>query len=398
MSGPRITLVGEQIVEDQLRAAVPELNGELRRWPGSVEELYVRRQLGDLLEGAPDVIAFGPGLDAESVLEIAADLDRSHPNVEVLVLAEPSPQLWERAARAGIREVVSPSGDPLELAAAVRRTISTIEARRDQRAEGRGGDGHGIGSLVVIRSPKGGSGKTMVASNVAAALAHQHPGEVVVVDLDLQFGDLSTALGVEPQYTIADATATGDLTPAALKALLTTHRSSLYVLCAPPRPDEAGVITGDDVAAVLQLLRAAFRFVVVDTAAGTDERVEAALAAASDVVHVCSMDVSSVRAIRKDLDAIEACGGSSARPHLVLNRADSRVALEVADIEATVGRRVDVHVSSSRLVPLHMNCGEPVVEAEPSSNIAKQLREVVAHLAPAVAERPAGKRTLRWRR
>jgi pilus assembly protein CpaE len=395
MSAIRITLVGEADTEDRLRLALPELNGELQRWEGSPGDLYVRRDFESLIALGSDVVAFGPELPVESALELAAELDRRQPNAELLLLAEPTPGLWERAARAGVREVVSLTADLDALRMAVRRTLATAEGRRAREPEASGAVAED-GLVIVVRSPKGGSGKTMVASNLAVSLAKRFPNEVVVVDLDLQFGDLSTALAIEPTYTIADATANVDLTPTGLKALLSTHASSVCVLCAPPRPGEASVITGEDVTAVLQLLQSAFRYVVVDTAAGTDQRVEAAIASATDVVLVCSMDVSSVRAIRKDIESTPSAVQQRIRQHVVLNRADSRVALEIGDIEATIGRRIDVHVSSSRLVPLHMNCGVPVVEAEPSSPVAKQLRELVGRLVPTPTVTP--RRALRRRR
>jgi pilus assembly protein CpaE len=395
MSTTHVMLVADAAVEAALRAAVPELNGNLHRWPHAPSDVYVGRQLQAVMATSPDVVAFGPELPTESTLELAAELDRLHPDDEVLVLAEPTPRLWEQAARAGVREVVSPMGDPDELRLAVQRTMATVDARR---AQGRSSavPEPSKNAVMIVRSPKGGSGKTMVASNVAVLLAKRHPGEVVLVDLDLQFGDMANALGVDPTYTIADATASADLTPTALKALLSTHKSGLYTLCAPTRPEDASVITGDDVTAMLELLQSAFRFVVVDTAAGTDDRTLAALAAATDVVLVCSMDVSSVRALAKDLQSARDRGDGRARHVVVLNRADSRVALEVRDIEATIGRPIDVRVGSSRVVPLHMNCGAPVVEAETSSPVTKQLHELVAVLDPTAVTRPA--RGLRIRR
>jgi pilus assembly protein CpaE len=392
-SSARILLVSATQIEERFRAALPELNGNLRRWSSSPEELYVHRQLGDLVASGAEIVAFGPELPVDSALEMAAELDRLNPEIEVMVMADPTPRVWERAARAGVREVVATTASGEELALAVRRTMATVAGRRGQAKPAQPAESLQRG-LIVVRSPKGGSGKTMVASNVAVTLAKQHPGEVVLVDLDLQFGDMSSALGIEPHYTIADATANADLTPTALKTLLSTHKSSLYALFAPPRPEEADVITGDDVAAVLTLLQAAFRYVVVDTAAGTDERVAGALTKASDVVLVCSMDVSSVRAIRKDLESLGAAALSRSRQHVVLNRADSKVALEIKDIEATIGRPVDLHIGSSRLVPLHMNCGVPVVEAEPTSSVARQLGELVQRIAPLprVAKHPRRRR------
>ena len=389
----RILLVSDADLEARVRSALPELNGNLRRWKASPQDVYVRNQLADVVAVGPDIVAFGPDLPVDSMLELAAELDRLNPEIEVVLFAPPSPELWERAARSGVRDAVLPSAGGEELAATFRRTMTMIAGRRAAERPSAAPDGSHH-ALAIVRSPKGGSGKTMVSTNLATALAKRHPGEVVLVDLDLQFGDMATALGVEPTYTIADATANAELTATGLKALLSTHKSSLYTLCAPPHPDEAGVITGDDVAAVLTLLQEAFRFVIVDTAAGTDAHVSAALHKATDIVFVCSMDVSSVRALRKDLESIDGADLSRTKQHVVLNRADSRVALDVRDIEETIGRTVDVRIPSSRLVPLHMNCGVPVTEAEPTSPVAKQLGELVNRLSPvpATASKRRGRR------
>jgi pilus assembly protein CpaE len=386
-TGARILLAGDAATEARIRLAVPELNGNLHRWEGDLAADALAE--GGLLAGAPDVIAFGPGLPLGDVLDAAARLDRQHPLVEVLIVAPPSPALWEHAARAGVREVVAPDAGVNELAGAVRRVLATAELARPHMAAA-APSAPAEGEVIVVRSAKGGSGKTMVASNLAVLLAKAHPGEVALVDLDLQFGDVGSALGLEPQYTIADATANADLNATSLKALLATHASKLHVLCAPAQWSEAHEITGDDVSAVLALLRSTFRYVVVDTPAGLDEPTLAALGAATQIVLLCSMDVSSVRALRKELDAVG--GGSLARVqrHFVLNRADSKVALDVRDVEATIGAKLDLEVPSARAVPLNMNCGIAVVEAEPSAAITKQLRQLQHRLDPAPPMKPAG--------
>jgi pilus assembly protein CpaE len=400
MTEPSIVLVADAAFESRLRAAVPSLNGNLHRWDGGSGETRLERVVDDMIASEPSIVAFGPELPLESVLLMAAEIDRQQPDVEVLVVAEPTHSLWERAARAGIREIVSPVAGDDALRAAVERTMSTVVSRglRPPRGVDAPPAGGAHRALVVVRSPKGGSGKTFVASNVAVSLARQHPGEVVVVDLDLQFGDMASALGIEPSYTIADATANIDLTPTALKALLSTHESSLYALCGPPTPEESDVITAADVDAVLALLQEAFRYVVVDTGAGFDRWTSVAMDRATDMVLVCSMDVSSVRALRKDILTLPETAEGGARRHVVLNRANSRVALELREVEAALGTAVDVQVPSARCVPLHMNCGLAVVDAEPSSAVARQVAQLVERVAPEPAvARPAG-RSLRRRR
>jgi pilus assembly protein CpaE len=393
----RILLAAGADEEARFRGAVPELNGNLDRWAGDLAD-GSPVVAAELMTSSPEVVAFGPDLPLDAVLAAASQLDRLHPLVEVLIVAEPSPSLWEQAARAGVREVVSPIAAPDQLAAALRRVMATAESARCHHAASDSGAGRtGEGELIVVRSAKGGSGKTMVASNLAVLLADAHPGEVAIVDLDLQFGDVATALGLEPQYTIADATANAELNATSLKALLATHRSKLHALCAPALWSEAYDITGDDVAAVLGLLRETFRYVVVDTPAGLDEPTLAALGIASQVVLLCSLDVSSVRALRREVEVL-ASGSFGARRHFVLNRADSKVALEVRDVEATIGARLDLAVPSARAVPLNMNCGIPVVEAEPSAAVTRQLRLLALRVDPSPARRPAGGLLRRRRR
>src|SRR5205085_10269992 len=164
---PRVLLVADAAVEDRLRAAVPELNGNLQRWSGAPSNLRTGAGLAELMATKPDVVAFGPDLPTADVFELAAALDRQHPEIEILLMADPSPRLWERAARTGIREVVSSSADDEKLRVAVQRTLATITERRGHHRSLSPPEAAALPAVVVVRSPKGGSGKTMVASNIA---------------------------------------------------------------------------------------------------------------------------------------------------------------------------------------------------------------------------------------
>jgi pilus assembly protein CpaE len=108
MSAPTIVLVADALFEQRMRGAVPSLNGNLRRWTGD-SEVRLDDAVADLIVGGTSVVAFGPELPLDSVLRMATEIDRRQPEVEVLVVAEPTSALWERAARAGVREIVSPT-------------------------------------------------------------------------------------------------------------------------------------------------------------------------------------------------------------------------------------------------------------------------------------------------
>jgi pilus assembly protein CpaE len=129
---------------------------------------------------------------------------------------------------------------------------------------------------------------------------------------------------------------------------------------------------------VVQKLAEEFAYVVIDTSAGLTEHALAMVDISTDLVLVCAMDVSSVRSLRKEVDALDALGMTQQRRHLVVNRADAKVGLDLRDVEATIGQTVDVTLPSSRVVPLSMNQGTPVVESQPRTPVAKQLTSLVA--------------------
>jgi pilus assembly protein CpaE len=148
--------------------------------------------------------------------------------------------------------------------------------------------------VIVVVSPKGGSGKTAVSSNLAVALAHRHPGRVVAVDLDVQFGDLTTALSLTAEHTLAQLARSSQIDATTVKLHLTPAADGLFVLAGASDPVDADSIGHEDVSQVLRLLAANYDYVIVDTSAGLDERTLAALETATDVLLVSSLDVSSI--------------------------------------------------------------------------------------------------------
>ena len=242
------------------------------------------------------------------------------------------------------------------------------------------------GKVIVVISPKGGSGKTAVSSNLAVALAQRHPGRVVAVDLDVQFGDLGTALSITPERTLAQLARTPQLDATTIKLFLTSYENGLYVLAGADNPLDADSVTHAHVSAVVPLLAQTFDYVVVDTPAGLDDRTLAAIECATDVLLVSSLDVTSIRSLRKALDALDQMGARAPRT-LVLNRSDAKVGLDQSDAEEALGLSISCSVPSSREVPLAMNLGIPVVVNEPKSAAAKQLQQLAQHFAPATAEK-----------
>jgi pilus assembly protein CpaE len=331
----------------------------------------------------PEVVVLGPDMGVIDALAVAIELDRRHPEVALVLVAWPSSEVWKHALEAGVRSVVPPTAPDEELAATVRRLLDRVERTRANTV----GDGRNPGEaavrqhrVITVLSPKGGVGKTTVATNLAAGLAAVHPHEVAIIDLDLQFGDVADSFLLQPAHTIADLPV-GHVDAAGLKLMLATTSSSVFALCAPDDPAAGEDVPAAAVVAAIETLGRDLPYVIVDTGAGIDAATLLAVERSTDLVFVGSLDVPSVRSVRKLLDALDRLGLTEARRHVVLNRADSKVGVSAADVVETLGMPISVGIPSSGSIPAALNSGSPVVVSGSGSPAARAFQQLVGIFA-----------------
>ncbi len=347
------------------------------------------RLFEQLLDGElPDVLLVGPHAPAPEVLTLASRLDVQTPGIAVVLMADPSPEMWQAAMRAGIRDLLPPTAEAAEIRAAVERAGQAAASRRRVLRPG-GETERYAGRVITIASPKGGVGKTTVSTNLAIGLTAAAPQSTVLVDLDVQFGDVASALGLVPEYTLPDAVhgpASEDTM--VLKTFLTQHPSGLYAVCGSENPAAGDTVSGEDVTRLLASLAREFRYVVVDTAPGLSEQTLAALDRASDVVMLTSMDVPGVRGLRKELDVLRELCMIPAGRHVVMNFADPKGGLSVRDVETTIGTGVDVVLPRSKAVPASTNQGVPILQSSRRDPMAKEMRRLVSRFAATPLMKP----------
>ena len=335
-------------------------------------------------------------------VQLARGLHQHCPTLSVVLVSSQGPELALAALRAGAHDIVDPEEDPSELG---RVLDEAAEAARSRRADAAPANATAIeeatpsaasGRVISVVSPKGGVGKTTVATNLAVGLARVAPRATVLVDLDIQFGDVASGLNLDPEYhlpSVVHGPASRD--SMVLKTFLTLHETGLYVVCAPESPAAADTVTAADVSRLLRTLAAEFTYVVVDTAPGLSEHTLAAMDESSDLVLLTSMDVPGLRGLRKELDAISALGMHSNRA-IVLNFCNARVGLTTSDIEATIGTTIDVKLPRSKAAPASANLGVPLLQSGTRDAMTKQLRKLVdsfvtttaPDLAPAKPPKP----------
>ena len=327
-----------------------------------------------------DVIIFGPDATPEHTLSLAAGLDQLHPDIVVVLAAVSTPEQTLAAMRSGIRDVIAPDAEPDQLRLALERAAFASSTRRLAAAE-EAGQPRTRGRVISVMSPKGGVGKTTVATNIAVGLARLAPMGAVIVDLDLQFGDVASGMGLEPEYTISDAvTAEASNDAMVLKAFLSRHPSGAYAMCAPLRPAEADLIKPAHITTLISQLSLEFPYVILDTSPGLGDVVLAVLELATDGVWVCGMDIPSIRGLNHGLEVLRQLDLMPPSNTIVLNFADKRSGLTVQDVEATVGLPVDILLPRSKTLPFSTNAGIPLLQDNRRDPALKGLRNLVDRL------------------
>jgi pilus assembly protein CpaE len=244
------------------------------------------------------------------------------------------------------------------------------------------------GAMITVLGPKGGTGKTVTSSNLAVALALEGKS-AVLVDLDLQFGDVGLALGLEPARTIYDlAVSGGSLDADKIDGFLAEHPSGARALLAPLRPDQAAAIGTPFLREVFEILRSRYDFLIVDTPPAFTAEVIAAVDASTHLCVVGMLDALSLKDTKIGLETLEQMGYDPKAVTLVLNRADSDVGITQADVEQVLGRTPDVLVGSDRAIPRALTKGEPIIVAEPRSKASRSYG-ILAERFLTMSVRPA---------
>ena len=253
------------------------------------------------------------------------------------------------------------------------------------------------GQVIAVFSPKGGVGRTTVAVNLAVAAATELNRKVVLVDASFQFGDVGVLLNLNPKgKSIADLLPeleTGE--PESLDTFVVTHSAGIRVLLAPPTPETAELITPAAVRKIIEKLRYEADVVIVDCAAFFNDTTLAILDMADTILTMLSLEITSIKNMRLFLEVADQLGYEKGKVRLVLNRGDSALGIRLADVEQSIGRKVnDTITSDGRSVVYALNRGVPFFlsnkDAQVSQDILRLAKAVIGERAQgASADDPA---------
>jgi pilus assembly protein CpaE len=331
--------------------------------------------------------------ESEEILAFISGAVADRPERPVVVVYEGSANGFvSRAFAAGAADLIggelSPGADGADrlgrdIAFALEKAIARGPANRVPAA---GARARTRAETIAVLGPKGGTGKTLTVCNLAAALAAAGQS-VIVVDLDLQFGDVALALGLPPDRTLYDLVRSGgSLDAEKIEDFLAEHSSGVRALLAPRRPDHAGSVTVDFVRGLLDTLREMTDYVVVDTPPGFTPEVIAAIDRSSEVCIVAMLDALSLKNTKLGLETLDLMGYDHGRIKVVLNRADSRVGVTTDDVTSLLGRAPDVRVPSHRDITRSVNEGLPIVMSGGNAEARRAFESLAAGYIDAHAE------------
>jgi pilus assembly protein CpaE len=333
------------------------------------------------------MVLLGPSYSVGTAMDEVRTLHNEDPSLIVMLVAEEvTSDLLRQAMRSGVSDVIETPLDEQKVEEAIERFAHDVLKRPKSASAGSvapaAPEADEKGRVVTVWSAKGGSGTTVVSTNLALLLNRIPDKKVVLVDADLQFGDVCLVLQLEPKFTMVNAAhELHHLDSELLESLLTEHPSGLKVLAAPLEPAFADDITTAGLMHMIEILQNNYDYIIVDTASMLDELILSLVEKSDQVLMVVDMDLPSVKNAKLALDTLRLLKFSTGAVSLVMNRSNSRSKLDNKEIEAALKISIDAAVPSDALVAASVNEGRPVVESEPKSKVAKGLETVAALVA-----------------
>ncbi|HEX9609916.1 MAG TPA: response regulator [Candidatus Limnocylindria bacterium] len=387
---------------------IPETREHLSKLLGFEQEIDVagtgasgEEAIRLAMELRPDVIVMDinmPEMDGIAASEI---ISQRLPMIPIIMMSvHGEAEHLRRAMLAGAREFLVKPFSSDEFSMSIKRVHERELVRQSQLqvvAPGEEADyaqpgGHRV---VAVFSPKGGSGRTTIATNLAVSLHKETGAKVCLVDANLQFGDVGVLLNLNPKNrSIIDAVDAGEPDSDIIESVLVHHSTGIRVLLGPPAPEAADLVTAVNLRKILEELKAHHDYVVVDLPSGLTDHSLGVMDFADDILVIAALEITTIKNVRLFLEVADQLEYDRAKIRLVINRSDTAQGIRIGDVEASIRRPIDGSiVSDGRLAVLAVNRGVPFVVSHPeaalSRDVAKLARTVAGETPVPSTDKPA---------
>jgi pilus assembly protein CpaE len=364
----------------------------------------------------PDIVLMDINMPDMDGIEATEQLSATVPGASVVMMSvQGEADYLRRSMLAGAREFLVKPFSSDELTSSIRQIYAREREKLERfpvpvAAPVAAPAVEDPGQVIAVFGPKGGVGRTTIAVNVAVAAASELDQRTALVDGCFQFGDVGVLLNLNPKNkSIADLAPDleAGLELESLDPFLTVHSSGVKVLLAPPSPEMAELITATGVRKVLEMLRRTNDLIIVDCSSSMSDTTLAILDQADVILTMLTLEITSIKNMRLFLEVTNQLGYEDSSIKLLLNRADSTLGIRVADVEHSIGRKVDhTIVSDGRSVVYALNRGVPFFisnrEAQVSQDIMRLATSLTGDERKPAAEgarkaTPAKKSLFAWR-
>lgn len=396
--------------EGQLSATLAKAAVDLEPAPEILRLNRSTQVVEVVADEAPDVILVAPEEVTGAGLKRLAEVHRAYPGVVILLSDSGKPLSLSQIAASGASDILTGHPTKARLRSKLAHALRAAEELRNKHVivtervvtpdppvpapvpipEAPVAQHTKAARILTVASASGGSGKTFISTNLAAYLAKATGGSVLLVDLDLQFGEIAIALRLRPPQTIAELVEEQDV-PAAFPDYVVDHRCGFKVLCAPKDPMSGERIGAEDTTAVLEAARKQFDYVVIDTPPSLNDNCLAAFDQSDSLVILANMDLASLKNLHVFLETLEKLELRAGRVALVVNKAESGTGLNLEEVEPIFSQGFTAVLPYAKEVSRSINTGIPVLEGEPKAEISRKLAEGFMKLVP-----PSQDMTLPW--
>jgi pilus assembly protein CpaE len=347
----------------------------------SLRDLFERSGMVEIVDASPDVLVWTLPHDADGLpSEMRIALADAH-GPAIVALTDSHPSRWfDEALALGVDEVLCLPQSPESLGMAAAKARSMRSRRLTAAIVPASAKGNRSAHIFTVFSTKGGSGKTVISTNLAVCFARQGK-RTLLIDFDLHSGDDALVLGLSPRWTILDLVQSpGDLDAEKLAGFVTRHSSGVDLLPAPTRPDEEELVEIDRLEPLLAVARQSYDAVVIDTSSHFAPATLLAIDHTDTLVLVGASDVPTIKSLKIALETLELLEMKVKDVRILMNRSGARVGLDDRDVERTLRREITYTLSSDKAIPISVNRGQPVVIDAPKSRVAKSFYDMARSL------------------
>lgn len=343
----------------------------------------------------PDVVIMDINMPDMDGITATEAIRRKVPYTQIVILSVQSdPGYMRRAMLAGARDFLTKPPSIDDLTAAIHRAGEMAIEERSKvgssfpTASTSGGTsssgpaGKPLGKIIMVYSPKGGSGTTTIVTNLAIAL-HSEEHHAILIDASLQFGDVAVFLNEQVKNSLLELVPRAEeLDPEVVKDVAIHHSASgIDILAAPPRPEMAEKVNADQFGKMLQYLRQLYAYVLLDTSSYLTDVVQVSIEASDMIVLITTQDIPAIKNANSFLTLTDASGIKREKIIFVMNRYDKRISIAPERVGESLRQPIPIAIPlDDRIVSGSINRGVPFVidnKAQPTSKAIFQLADLV---------------------